>query len=138
MKNQDKFDDLKRDYVTLDDLKQEIIVTLDTHEKIFFRMSNLAWTGNSVLCTSDIFEISKSMPDGKYWITYDYVVTKGKQEFFREDVVCTYKEEIIKLFQSCIEKDDFFNLIMQPTFECEYQFVIKMTEHGYFEKIKNK
>jgi hypothetical protein len=128
-----------QDYITLNDLKHEIIVTLDTHNNIFFRMRHLMWNGNPVLNTRNISKINKSMPDGKYWIAYNHVVTKGKQEFFRKDVVCVCKEEIIKIFQSCVKRKDFFDLIMEPIFEYEYQFVVTLDEHGIFhKKIKNK
>jgi hypothetical protein len=135
MKNQYKLDNLKQEViVTFDDLKQEVIVTLDTHKNIFLRMRHLVNTGNLVLRTRDISKISESIPDGKYWITYNIVVTKGKKDFFLEDVVCAYKEEIIKFIQLSIEVNDLVDLIMLPTFEYEYEFVVRINEEATFFK----
>jgi hypothetical protein len=129
---------MSSEYKIFGDLKQEVVVTLDTPEKIFFRMHDFAMTENVALSTWDIYELNESMPDGKYWISNDYYVAKGKKRIFKSDVVCAYKEEIIKFVQLRIEKNRLSYLIMEPIFEYEYQFVVVINNDSGFLIFKNR
>jgi hypothetical protein len=118
------------------DLKKETVVTLYTPEEIFYRMYNLLLTGKLTLSTEDLSIISESIPDGKYWIAQKTFITKGKKSFFAGHLFCAYKEEIIKFIQLSIEEHDLRNLIMQPIFEYEYEFVVLIRDEGDFSIIE--
>jgi len=119
------------------DLKKEYIVAPGDDEDIFFRMLSIAEHGSLNLVTDHISEINNSIPDGKYWIAQNIESRKGKKRFFLGRVACAFKDEIIDFIERSIKKDDLRNLIIQPIFECDWKFVVLVSEEGSFFLYQN-
>ncbi|TLI77877.1 hypothetical protein FEK43_22370 [Escherichia sp. E2562] len=123
MKNKFSFAGLaaeKRDFNVLD------------KEKIFFSMRDVIRRGGDALWVSDFSELGLLMTDDEYYIAINIVVKKGKECFFRENLVSSLKGSLLDYLKGEVDMASGYSrpFIISPLFTEKPSYVILITEEA--------
>ncbi len=115
--------------------REEIQISADTKNQIFFKMLDFTTTINNHIDIVHSFEkVNTLMSDKPHYITQKLFSTKGKKRFFTGELAIATKENILLFLEKSIKDSDLRSLILAPVFELEPNYVIFIHEDESFFK----